>query len=121
MTKAKSKDYRVDGEELWEAWKAKIPRHSNYLSADSGWERLSNKTEAVGRPEGMAATQSRELSNIKVTFLTSDAALITYKATQDATCNGQAAPPAVWASSAYVKRGGKWFAASHQETPAKTN
>jgi hypothetical protein len=31
------------------------------------------------------------------------------------TCGGQPVPPAVWASSAYVKRGGKWFAASHRK------
>ena len=83
---------------------------------------LNKRAEAVKEIEGMGCdVKSYELSDIKVTFLTSEAALITYKAAQDATCNGQAAPPVVWASSAYVKRGGKWFAASHQETPAKTN
>jgi hypothetical protein len=41
------------------------------------------------------------------------------QAVQDGTCGGTAMSPMLWASSAYVKRGSKWFAASHQETPAK--
>ena len=127
MTKAQSQKLIVSTEKkLWEAWKAKNSKaFQTYLSADSvmvGDAGVANKTEAVKEIEGMGCdVKSYELSDIKVTFLTSEAALITYKAAQDATCNGQAAPPVVWASSAYVKRGGKWFAASHQETPAKTN
>jgi len=60
-----------------------------------------------------------ELSDLKVTFLNSSAAILTYKSTQDAICGGQQVPATVWSSSAYVLRGGKWLAASHQETPAK--
>jgi hypothetical protein len=63
--------------------------------------------------------KSYELSDIKVTFFNSDSALLTYKGTQDGTCAGKTVPPSVWASSLYVRRGGKWYAASHQETPAK--
>jgi len=54
-----------------------------------------------------------------MTFLNSSAAILTYKSTQDAICGGQQVPATVWSSSAYVLRGGKWLAASHQETPAK--
>ena len=87
------------------------------MIGDSG---VANKTESLKELESMSCeVKSYELSDIKVTFLDSDAALITYKAAQEATCGGQAVPPTVWASSAFVKRGGKWFAASHQETPAK--
>jgi hypothetical protein len=41
---------------------------------------------------------------------------LTYKGVADGTCGGTAIPP-VWASSIWVNRGGKWSAASHQETP----
>jgi hypothetical protein len=34
-------------------------------------------------------------------------------------CGGQQVPATVYSSSAYVLRGGKWLAASHQETTAK--
>ena len=125
MTKAQSQKIIVATEKkLWEAWKAKnIKVFNTYLSADSvmiGDAGVANKTESLKELEGLSCEiKSYDLSDIKVVFLNGDAALMTYKATQDGTCGGTAIPSAVWASSAYVKRGGKWFAASHQETPAK--
>ena len=125
MSKAQSQRLIIATEKkLWEAWKNKDlkPFRAN-LSADSimiGDQGVANKTTALKDLESMACeVKSYELSDIKVTFLNSSAALVTYKATQDATCGGQQAPAAVWASSAYVMRGGKWLAASHQETTAK--
>jgi uncharacterized protein DUF4440 len=63
--------------------------------------------------------KSYDLSEIKVTFVNSSTAIITYKSTQEGTCGGEALPASVWSSSVYVMRGGKWLAASHQETIAK--
>jgi hypothetical protein len=109
---------------LWEAWKNKDtkPFKAN-LSADSimiSEAGVADKTAAIKALEGMACeVKSYELSDIKVTFLNSSAALVSYKATQDAICGGEQVPAAVWATSAYVMRGGKWLAASHQETPVK--
>jgi len=109
---------------LWEAWKNKDtkPFKAN-LSADSimvSDTGVADKATAIKGLESMACeVKSYELSDIKVMFLNSSAALVTYKSTQDATCGGQQVPAAVWASSAYVMRGGKWLAASHQETPVK--
>jgi hypothetical protein len=125
MTRAQSQKIIVSTEKkLWEAWKNKNTKvFKAYLSADSvmiGDAGVTTKTETLKELDEMACeVKSYELSDIKVAFLNNDAALMTYKSVQDATCNGQAVPPTVWASSAYVKRGGKWFAASHQETPAK--
>jgi hypothetical protein len=125
MSKAQSQRTIIATEKkLWEAWKNKdVKPFKANLSADSimiGDTGVANKTTAVKDLESMACeVKTYELSDIKVTFLNSSAALLTYKATQDVTCGGQAAPAAVWASSAYVMRGGKWLAASHQETVAK--
>ena len=125
MTKAQSQKIIVSTEKkLWEAWKNKQSKvFKTYLSADSvmiGDAGVATKAEAVQELEAMACEiKSYELTDIKVIFLNNDAALMTYKAAQDGTCGGQPVPPSVWASSAYVKRGGKWLAASHQETPAK--
>jgi Domain of unknown function (DUF4440) len=125
MTRAQSQKLIVSTErKLWEAWKSKdLKPFKTHLAADSvmiGDAGVANKAESLKELETMGCdVKSYELSDIKVTFLNNDAALITYKAMQDGTCGGQAVPPTVWASSAYVKRGGKWFAASHQETPAK--
>jgi hypothetical protein len=114
MTRAQSQKIIVSTEKkLWDAWKNKDTKvFKTYLSADSvmiGDAGVATKTEALKELEGMACeVKSYELSDIKVAFLNNDAALMTYKAVQDGTCNGQAVPPTVWASSAYVKRGGKW-------------
>src|SRR5436190_196505 len=92
---------------LWEAWKNKDikPFRAN-LSADSIVvmdSGVANKTEALKGMESMPCeVKSYELSDIKVTFLNSSTAIVTYKSTQDATCGGQQAPPAAWSSSVYV-------------------
>jgi len=125
MSRAQSQRIIIATEKkLWEAWKNKdFKQFKTSLSADSimiGDMGTANKATAIKDLESLACeVKSYEMSDIKVTFLNSSAALMTYKSTQDATCGGQQVPAAVWASSAYVMRGGKWLAASHQETPAK--
>ena len=124
MSRAQSQRIIIATEKkLWEAWKNKnIALFKATLSADSvmiGDSGVANKTEALKALEVPCEVKSYELSDLKVTFLNNSAALLTYKSTQDATCAGQPVPATVWSSSAYVLRGGKWLAASHQETPAK--
>ena len=124
MSRAQSQKIIIATEKkLWEAWKNKnIKQFKATLASDSvmiGDTGVANKTEALKALEAPCEVKSYELSDIKVTFLNSSAALITYKAVTDATCGGVPVPPNVWASSAYVMRGGKWLAASHQETTAK--
>src|SRR5437867_3501554 len=109
---------------LWEAWKNKDAKpFQAALSSDSimvGDSGTANKAATVKEIGSMPCeVKSFSLSDWKLTMINSSAALLTYKATQDATCNGTAVPPAVWASSVWVNRGGKWQAFSHQETPAK--
>jgi Domain of unknown function (DUF4440) len=125
MSKAQSQKLIISTErKLWEAWKNHdMKPFKAYLSSDSvmiGESGVRDKTAEIKELGIMACEiKSYELSDIKVLFLGSDAAVVTYKAMQDGTCGGEAVPPAVWASSAYVRRGGKWLAASHQETAAK--
>ena len=125
MTRAQSQRMIISTEKkLWEAWKNKDTKpfkatlsSDSIMISDMG---VANKASAIKDLEGAGCdVKSYELTDVKVLFLNSSAALVTYKATQDATCGGQQVPAAVWASSAYVMRGGKWLAASHQETPAK--
>lgn len=125
MTRAQSQRAIIAIErKLWEAWKNKDTKpFKAHLSADSimiGDSGVADKATSIKDLEAMQCeVKSYELSDLKVTFLNSSAALLTYKGTQDATCAGQQVPAKIWASSAYVMRGGKWFAASHQETTAK--
>jgi hypothetical protein len=108
---------------LWEAFKNKDgqPFRAN-LSADHV---TINETGVMGKNEiatGIAnapcEVKSYALSDFKITFFNAGTALLTYKAVVDGTCAGTAIPK-VWSSSLYVNRGGRWLAASHQETTTK--
>jgi len=57
------------------------------------------------------------LSDMKVHRVASDTAILTYKAVVEAICAGNKLPAEVYARSVWVKQGGKWLAASYQETP----
>lgn len=57
------------------------------------------------------------LEKTKVTMLNKDAALLTYRYTYDIVCGGKPEAGPLWASTIYVKRGGKWLIAFHQEIP----
>jgi uncharacterized protein (TIGR02246 family) len=49
--------------------------------------------------------------------LSSTVVILSYTATQDATCDGKKMPPKLHAMSVYVKQSGKWKNANYQETP----
>jgi len=108
---------------LWEGWKNKDAKpFKAALAADtvgiseSGVEGKAATLKSIA--EGNCVVKSYSLSDIKVTYFNSSTALLTYKGTQDATCGTMKVPPSVWASSLYMLRGGKWYAVTHQETPA---
>jgi ketosteroid isomerase-like protein len=52
-----------------------------------------------------------------VSPLGKDAALITYEATVNGTCDGQKLPTNSWAAGLYVRDGGKWKGAFHAQAP----
>src|ERR1041385_6954375 len=103
MSRAQSQRVIIATErKLWEAWKNKdIKPFKANLAADAimiGDMGIADKATAVKDLESMACdVKSYELSDLKVTFFNSSAALLTYKATQDATCGGTQTPPAIWA------------------------
>jgi Domain of unknown function (DUF4440) len=108
---------------LWEAWKNKDPKPFRAtLAADAtmiGDSGTADKTTSIKEVTGMDCdVKSYSLSEFKLSLANSSVALLTYKGTAEGTCGGSAIP-SVWASSLYVNRGGKWYAFSHQETPAK--
>jgi len=61
---------------------------------------------------------SYSLDNTKVTMLSKDVALLTYRYAHDVVCGGKPEASPLWASTMYVKRGGSWLIAFHQEVPA---
>ena len=125
MSKAQSQKMIIATEKkLWEAWKNKDTKTFNanltadsVLVGDSGTATKADILKMMG--DGGCEVRSFTLSDFKVAFPASNVAIVSYKGTQDTTCGGQPEPPTVWASSTYVRRGDKWYAASHQETPAK--
>jgi hypothetical protein len=125
MTKAQIlKKLSANENALWNAWKSKDPKpFQTWLAPDSlmvGEQGVAGKPDITKELASMPCeVRSFTLSDWKLTMLNSGAALLTYKGTQDGTCAGTALPAAVWASSLWVNRGGKWQAAFHQETPAK--
>jgi len=110
--------------QLWEAWKNKdAAPFKQYLTDDSIMVDQTGIVHGKDKAlDGMAKmpcdVNSYTLGDTKVDWLDKDTALLTYKAESDATCGGQKVPPSVYASSIWVKKGGKWLANFHQETAA---
>jgi hypothetical protein len=106
---------------LWEGWKNKDgkPFQAN-LSADAvlvGGGGTQTKAAAIKDiTSAPCEVSSYTLSDWKLTMIDADAALLTYKGAASGTCGGQPIPT-TWSSTIWIKRGGRWQAFSHQETP----
>lgn len=108
--------------DLWEAWKTHNVEPfkksmSDALDVGSGG--------IVGTDQMIKEIASTEctvngyaLDKPTFKWLDNNTALVAYHATQDATCGTEKLPPAFWASSIWVKKGGEWKSVFHQETPA---
>jgi hypothetical protein len=107
----------------WEAWKNKDSTAYRAVLADDA---ISNGRTGVATlaqmVTGLKDCEVRSFAfdegTFRVTSIAPNVALLTFKATQDATCGGTAAPTPVWASSLYVRRNGEWRSIFYQETPA---
>ena len=103
---------------LWEAWKNKDPKpFKAWVAADAvgiGDRGVQGKADLLKEiAAGGCEVSSFDLSEFKLTMIDSNAAVLTYKGTADGTCGGEPIKPA-WASSTFVRRGGKWLAIAHQ-------
>ena len=106
----------------WEAWKTRDAKWTE----DNYWDKGFN-LGGTGRTDKatmikMTATQkcdikSYTLSDDKMQMAGPDVALLTYKAAQDATCDGKKSPANVWSAAVYVREGEKWKAAFYAEAP----
>lgn len=109
------------------AWTAWVNKDTTAFIRDI--DRKSVMVDMMGRntlnlgevAKGMATCQltGHNLDSFQTTQVTPDVVVLSYKATVQGTCNGQKVPD-VWATSTYVKRGGKWIAVYHTETPLMT-
>jgi ketosteroid isomerase-like protein len=62
-------------------------------------------------------TTSYGLSDLRIAHI-GGTAIVTYKATVDATCWGQKAPSPLYVMTVYNQRGDTWLPIAHSETPA---
>jgi len=119
---APSKESLMSAEiKAWESWKAKDGRYfEEYLSdnnfvAVSGNGRIDKATVVRRHVDPACEVNTFALSDERMTLLSPDVALITYKAKQDAKCGGKALPSPVWAATVLVRNGAAWKAAYHNE------
>ena len=104
----------------WGSWKAKDGKFfEDYLTDNAigmGSNGRSDKAAIVKRiSDPTCDVNDFSFSEEQMTLLGADAALLTYKATQDAKCGGEALPAAVRAATVLVQSGDKWKAAFHAE------
>ncbi|MEO6254456.1 MAG: nuclear transport factor 2 family protein [Ferruginibacter sp.] len=105
----------------WKAWKDKnaewFKTHTTdeFLSINA--DGVSTKADVIKATPTDCDVKSFSLDNFKFIVLNETAVVLTYTATQDATCSGQKVTPKVRASVTYVKRNGKWLEAFYIDTP----
>jgi len=109
--------------QLWEGWKNKDakPFEENIATdtvAINAQGITSGKAQVIKDITGSDCdVKSFSLSDVKLRRLGKDAAMLTYKAKQDATCGGEKIPAEVVVSSTYVNESGTWRATSYHESP----
>jgi uncharacterized protein (TIGR02246 family) len=107
----------------FEAWKNKDKKYFEENMSEDGQFLDLNGVGAKAQYvkaiiENNCTVGTYALDNTKVTTISKDVALLTYRYSHDAVCGGNPEVSPIWASTMYVKRGGKWLIAFHQEIPA---
>lgn len=108
---------------LWEAWASKNTKAfdewlaPNVVGIDAMG--VSDKA-AVLKMVGSAncKVNSFKFMDEKLTWIDKDAVVVTFKAWQDGTCDGQKLPENSYVMSTWKKAGGKWWGIAHAEVPA---
>lgn len=109
---------------LWTAWSKKDAAvFEKHLTADYV-QAVAGAGVASGRDKIVADLGSMDCNVASFTFIDAslrklgpDVVIVSYTATQDATCGGEKLPPKVFVMSAYVRQQDRWLSASYQETP----
>ncbi len=104
------------------AWKSKDGKFWDTFLSDKfvgyGSSGRLDKASATQEYTGAGCEiNSYGLSDGHVTPLSTDVALVTYKATVDGTCDGQRVPASSWAASVYVRNGDQWKKVFHAQSP----
>jgi len=107
---------------VWQAYKNKQPRSFSKLFYKtyygvyaSGIKTLDMEVADIEKTD----IDSYSFADIKVEFPNANIAVITYKATQEATSSGQDVSGAYYCESVWVKKGAKWLNTFHTEIKSK--
>lgn len=109
----------------WQSWKDHNAKPVEEMTPEDSID-IADGTVAKGKQQILHSltnpgcdVKSFSLSNFSFLWLDKDTVLMTYTATQDATCSGKKQAGKVLASSLWQKKGGKWVSPFHQETDAE--
>lgn len=108
----------------WQGWKDHTSKPVEDMTPENVIN-IADGTVARGRQQVLhelassgCDVNSFSLSDFSYMWLDKDTVLMTYTATQDATCSGKKQAGKVIASSLWQKKDGKWVSPFHQETDA---
>lgn len=107
--------------QAWEAFKNKDGAfYRRMLTADASYvsgSGVNTREEVAGIAEHLACkVDGYELRNEQVHSISADVALLTLRATSDLTCATRSIRSDSWVSTVFVRDGGQWKIAFHQET-----
>lgn len=109
---------------LWKDWGEKkgesfrSQASEDYVQVIAGVGMVAGREAVAKEIESHSCVMtSFDFTDAKLRQPTPDVAILTYVATQDTKCAGEALPPKVFATSIWVKKDGKWMSYSYQETP----
>jgi uncharacterized protein (TIGR02246 family) len=108
---------------LWTAATKKDPEPFRKVVPEDGVQitasgMLSGR-EAIAKDNTSCDVRSFTLHEVKMHQLTPDVVALHYTATQDASCNGEQAPPKLASTAIWQKQNGKWVNPIYQSTPIK--
>ncbi|MGE3467209.1 MAG: nuclear transport factor 2 family protein, partial [Pyrinomonadaceae bacterium] len=106
----------------WEAWKNNDSKYFEANMSDKymgfGANGQVNKAGAIkSYADAKCDVNSYSFSDEQIHMAGPDTAMLTFKAAQDATCNGKKSPAGVWSASVYIRDGDKWKNAFYAEAP----
>jgi hypothetical protein len=106
----------------WEAWKNRdakwtVDNASDKYVGFGATGRMDKAASVKSYTEQKCEIKSYALSDDQMTMVGPDVAVLTFKATQDYTCDGKKGPGNVQSASIYIREGDKWKAAFYAETP----
>jgi hypothetical protein len=108
----------------WQSWKDHTPKPMEEMTPEQSINIADGmiakgKQQILKNIENPACTvKSFSLSEFSYLWLDQETVLMTYTATQNATCSGKKQAGKVIGSSLWQKKGGNWVSPFHQETDA---